>query len=82
MRDFRECDPAKGAERIAALTSRLTVLRDEPGGPLDILREFALALSLGDTFSWNVAGLSEQMIQLMNRYFAVVYLCHHLGGSC
>ncbi|HOG00916.1 MAG TPA: DUF815 domain-containing protein [Clostridia bacterium] len=49
MRDFRECDPAKGAERIAALTSRLTVLRDEPGGPLDILREFALALSLGDT---------------------------------
>ncbi len=49
MRDFRECDPTKGAERIAALTSRLTVLRDETGGPLDILREFAYTLSVGDT---------------------------------
>ncbi len=49
MRDFRECDAAQGAQRIATIISRLTMLRDEPGAPLDLLREFSLALYLGDT---------------------------------
>ncbi len=49
MRDFRDCGAAEGAQRIAVLTSRLTVLYDEPGGPLDVLREYAFALYLGDT---------------------------------
>lgn len=49
MRDFRDCDAAQGAQRIAVLTSRLTVLRGEAGTPLDLLREFAFCLLLGDT---------------------------------
>ncbi|HWQ58980.1 MAG TPA: DUF815 domain-containing protein [Clostridia bacterium] len=49
MRDFRDCDALKGAERIAALASRLTVLGDEAGSPLDVLREFAFCLAVGDT---------------------------------
>lgn len=49
MRDFRDCDAVQGAQRIAVLTSRLTVLREETGGPLDLLREFAFCVLLGDT---------------------------------
>ena len=49
MRDFRDCGAAEGAQRIATLTSRLTVLGDEAGSPLDILREFAFCVYAGDT---------------------------------
>lgn len=49
MRDFRECDAALGAQRIALITSKLTLLNEEAGGPLDLLREFAYSLILGDT---------------------------------
>lgn len=49
MLNFKDCDAMQGAQRIAALTSRLTVLREEAGGPLDILREFAFLLATGNT---------------------------------
>ncbi len=49
MRDFRDCGAAEGAQRLATLTSRLAVLGDEAGSPLDILREFAFCVYAGDT---------------------------------
>ncbi len=49
MRDFRECAPLEGAQRLITLTSHLTVLgEDSPRSPLELLCELAYAIAGGD----------------------------------
>ena len=50
MRDFRECGPLEGAQRLFTLISHLTILRDDsPRSPLTILTELSFAVAFGDS---------------------------------